>query len=70
MIETDPITAARLKQKERQIDRLANKLFYEKHPELVERKIQADEIDLAQEWHQIRQCIVDKDNLTNVDECK
>jgi len=70
VIETDPITAARLKQKERQIDRLANKFFYEKHPELVERKIQADEVDLAQEWHQIRQCIVNKDNLTNVDECK
>lgn len=70
VIETDPITAARLKQEERRIDKLANKVFYEKHPELIERTIQADETDLAQEWHQIRQCIAEKDNLTSVNECK
>ncbi len=41
---------------EQEIDDLADRTFYEKHPELRGRKIQPGETSLAQEWKKIRQC--------------
>jgi hypothetical protein len=39
-----------------QLDQLADRTFYEKHPELRGRKIEANETNLIQEWKQIRNC--------------
>lgn len=41
---------------EKALDDLADRIFYDRHPELRGRKIKADEKALAQEWSQIRQC--------------
>ncbi len=38
------------------LDNIADRIFYEKHPELNSRKIRPNETDLIQEWDQIRRC--------------
>jgi hypothetical protein len=42
--------------REQAIDNLADRIFYERHPELQGRKIQPHETALSQEWKQIRNC--------------
>jgi len=37
-----------------QLDALADRLYYARHPELQGRKIQEDETDLAKEWMLLR----------------
>ncbi len=39
-----------------QIDKIADRIFYERHPELRGRKIRPGERNLAREWQEIRQC--------------
>jgi len=42
--------------KDQQIDEIADRLFYEKYPELGGRKIKSSETTLLAEWNQIRKC--------------
>jgi hypothetical protein len=42
--------------REQQYDDMADRLFYEKHPELGGRKIQTSETHLVAEWNEIRRC--------------
>ena len=44
------------KTRDQQTDEIADRLFYEKYPQLDGRKIQANEINLQVEWSQIRRC--------------
>jgi hypothetical protein len=39
-----------------QLDKLADRIFYEKHPELRGRKIQSNETNLIEKWQKIRNC--------------
>ncbi|MCD8487330.1 MAG: serine/threonine protein kinase [Desertifilum sp.] len=41
---------------EQTLDEIADRIFYERYPQLQNRKIQPHETALIQEWHQIRQC--------------
>ncbi|NES98852.1 MAG: hypothetical protein F6K32_27535, partial [Desertifilum sp. SIO1I2] len=41
---------------EQTLDEIADRIFYERYPQLQDRKIQPHETALIQEWHQIRQC--------------
>lgn len=51
-----PNSPANFVSRGQQLDDMADKLFDERHPELRGRKIQSNEIVLAREWKQIRQC--------------
>lgn len=39
-----------------QLDKMADRIFNERHPELEGRKIQPDDTELAAEWQGIRKC--------------
>lgn len=53
-VQSSPVTEKSREQKV--LDALADRTFYEKHPELRGRKIRSDEYALQADWKQIRNC--------------
>jgi len=41
---------------EKEIDKITDRIFYDRYPELAGRKIRSDESSLQEEWSRIKQC--------------
>ncbi|MCT7948867.1 hypothetical protein NG798_03630 [Ancylothrix sp. C2] len=55
-LQADAIIAQRRDNVEAQIDAYADRIFFERHPELAGSKIRPGETNLAREWQEIRRC--------------
>ena len=55
-LQADIIIAQRRDNVEAQIDAYADRIFFERHPELAGSKIRPGDTHLAQEWQDIRRC--------------
>lgn len=55
-LQADAIIAQRRDSVEAEIDAYADRIFFERHPELAGSKIRPGERSLAREWQEIRRC--------------